>query len=636
MAGKLKRLFLQFKAFSDGINTADPRATVGDRYIGKDRDDPRNGWKQVVNSMDFLLNLKKPRPGNNGFCGNFTTYLNGMGVYLRHDGTEYLLAVSNQKLYSVNTDTGALTELYTLGGTGEAWFQSYFDKCFVCNGTASCIVEATNAYQIHLTAPVGVTAAAVSGGTLPDGDYQIYVSYGIGTSFFSEGLLVATVTCGSGNNTIRFSNFAQSSDSQVTKKVIWMTDADGSVWYYYGNADNDATTTIDIASNANRNATLVFTVEAAYNNATPAFQYIKAFNNYLYGSVDNVLYRSLQAGNAYDLRRFRTDATGNLATYPYKIDGIFEIGESLYLNTPAGMIKIPNGDYNAQIDIRQGYFDYPRTVVEWNQGLLGLTRRGLRFFDGERMSPVDISRDISTVISTIISGATTYYQPAACVVRDNERTEYHLGYRDPNVGVTTNNRGLVLNLDTLYFIEDTKVHAAFEQWSRGFTYMVAAQSGAFFGGQSHVSKSVIFKRHNADVLDLTMYNSDVYAASTAYGWSVQTPTILPSLIGRIRCLTLWLQAIHNKTIYAKIVIDQAALTYRAQTIPPDYDVARFGIARFGVDRFASTAPSDSKKPLEALLKGKAVYVYFYQEEADKQCQLIDSILECSLKEGRFT
>jgi hypothetical protein len=231
------------------------------------------------------------------------------------------------------------------------------------------------------------------------------VSYGIGTDFFSTGQAVDDVTCSGGSNTKRFSSFAASADGQVTKKIIWMTDAGGSVWYLFGQADNDSTTTIDIEDTSGRSTAYVYSVEAHYNHAVPAFEYIKAHNNYLYGSVDTVLYRSLQAGNAYDLRRFDTSATGNNATYPFTIEGVFAIGADLYLNTPGGIIKIPWGDYNAQIDIKQGYFDYPRSVVEWNQGLLGWTKKGLQYFDGEKMAPVDISRDISTINTIINSGA---------------------------------------------------------------------------------------------------------------------------------------------------------------------------------------------------------------------------------------
>jgi len=635
VAGRIRRIDLQFKEFRDGINTADPRVAVGNRYLGKDQYDLRNGWKQAVDAVDIMLHLKKPRPGNIGFCDGLTAPLRGLGIYQKSDGTETLLAVAGGKLYSVNTENGGLTELYDLGGNGEAWFQSYYDKCYVCNGSGVCVVEGTAARRLTLVPPSGVTAAAVSGGSLPDGTYKIYVSYSIGQDYFSKGQAVAEVTCGSGNNTIRLSNFAKSADPQVTKKTVWMTDAGGAVWYYYGSADNDDNTTIDIDSNAARNVNLVYTVEAAYNDNVSRFDYIKAFNNYLYGASGKTLYRSLQAGNAYDLRRFSTGATGNKAEYPYKIEGIFGIGADLYLNTAGGLIRIPGGDYNAQIDIRQGRFDYPRTVVEWNQGLLGWTTKGLRFFDGERMYPIDISREITT-INTIINGnARAGSMPAACVVRDNERLEYHLGYNGGGKSSTANESELVLNLDTLYFMSENTAHAAFERWTRGFNYMVVKSDDTYYCGQSNATKSVVYRKDATQNVDSGLYYEGALREKREYGWSLQTPTILPSLTGMLRCLTMRIQATLNKTLYVEVVIDKMPRIVRTHTRTGSYD-SRFGIARFGLSYFTTESPVDKKTALEANLKGKSVYVRFYQKEADRLFQLIDAILTCSLKETRYT
>ena len=91
----------------------------------------------------------------------------------------------------------------------------------------------------------------------------------------------------------------------------------------------------------------------------------------------------------------------------------------------------------------------------------------------------------------------------------------------------------------------------------------------------------------------------------------------------------------TETLYANIVMDK----YPAANQLHDMEnpaASRFGVARFGVDRFTAEGPTDHKESLEANLKGKAVYINFYQTGADRYFQLIDSILTCSLKEGRFT
>lgn len=633
MAGKIKKINIQYDSFADGMNNADQKSEVGSRYLGRSSNDVRNRWKQIVDCLDLMLHSKKPRPAVNGFCDTMNARCRGLGIYRKHDGTEYLLGVYNEDLVSINESTGEITKLFDIGGDGEAWFQSYLDKAFVCNGTNVVKVEGTTAYKLGIVAPSGVTASAVSGGSLPDGVYKIYVSYSRGTDLFSTGQAVADVTCGSGSNTIRFADFAASSDAQVTKKTVWMTDAGGSVYYLYHQQANEAATTFDITDATGKNTSYVYSTDAQDNDAVPAFEYIKCFNNYLYGTADNVLYRSLQVGNVYDLERFDTAASGNKATYPYNIEGIFEIGADLYLNTPGGIIKIPNGDYNNVIDIKQGYFDYPRTVVEWDGGLFGLTKNGFRIFDGERMHQVDVSRDIKPVIDTVIANASSNYMPSGCLVRDNDRMQYWCGYIDTTVGTATNNRSLVLNMDELYFTENKQAHAPWEKWSIGFNYMVKKSDETFYGAQSHETKSIVFKKYTTKRQDQNVYDGNTLNTTRDYGWTVTVPTIIPDLQGRIRCHTLWVYAQLSAALYAKVVIDKAPVI--EETFTMDKPSSNWDELIWDEDEWAPEGGIDKKKPLKANLKGKAVYITFYQTARDDVFELMNAILECSLKEGRF-
>ena len=139
------------------------------------------GKKQVTRCLNAIIREQgwKRSPGYLGLKATAMTaaYLKGLHIYERLAGTETLLLVSGGKLYSVNETNGAITELYNLTGTGEAWFANAYDNCYVCNGTKVVKVEGTTAYQVGLTAPTGASVAAVAGGTLPDGDYNVYVSY---------------------------------------------------------------------------------------------------------------------------------------------------------------------------------------------------------------------------------------------------------------------------------------------------------------------------------------------------------------------------------------------------------------------------------------------------------------------------
>jgi hypothetical protein len=166
--------------------------------------------------------------------------------------------------------------------------------------------------------------------------------------------------------------------------------------------------------------------------------------------------------------------------------------------------------------------------------------------------------------------------------------------------------------------------------------MCALKSGAWYAGQSHSAKSIIFREYDSDVLDKNVYRGDTLESSAEYGWSLTTATVIPNLKGRIRCLTIWLHATFAYTVYVKVVIPQYPQIAETSEITQGEGASRFGISRFGIARFTPEKPIDKKKPLKADLKGKAVYIQFYQVDADKQFQFVDSMLKCALTEGRFT
>jgi hypothetical protein len=635
MAGRVKKIQLQFRSFEDGVNMTDPRSDIGARYLGKAEGDAKNGLKQVTSCLDFMLHKKKPRPAVKALTNTIPSACRGFGIYQRNDGSETMLVVSAGKLYSINPSTGAQTELYNMGGTGEAWFESYMDRAFVCNGNKAVKVEGETAYQLGLNVPAGITATTVTGGTLPAGIYKIYAGYSKETDLFGRGISLGSVTVASPKLTIRVYGFAESTDPQVTKKTIWMTDAGGAVYYLYKQFDNDAADSYDITSAADRNTAYIYEVDAMQNYPVPAFSYLKCFNNYLYGTVDNTLYRSLQYGNVHDLERFYASAAGNIATYPFAIRGIFDIGSDLYLNTVGGIIKIPNGDYNNPIDIKQGYFEYPRTVVEWSQGLLGLTKRGFRYFDGERMTDVDVSYDIKSVVDKMIAGASDNSMPCGAIIKDNDRLQYWVSYRDLSAAGNGNNRSAVLNLDKFYFSNDNTVRAPWELWSVGFNYLVNLADGTWYGLQSENAASVIFKKYASKNVDTGVYYNGAIVAERAYGWMLRTATIIPALIGRIRCLSLWAYIRIQEKMYAKVVIDsdpEISETYEFDR-NPGADV--YDTALWDTGEYALEGTIDRKKSLSARLKGKGVYLELSQTARDDDFEILESTIECSYKEGRF-
>jgi hypothetical protein len=638
--GIRKEVSVVINDISGGLNMVDPESDVGRRYMSA------NGRRQVTDSLDIMMHVKKQRPGSIGKSSIFTTYCKGLGVYLRESGTEYLLSVSGGKLYRHDkTHPYGKTEMFDLTGTGNAWMQNYKDVCIVANGTEVVKVEGTSAYRLGIAAPTGATSSLVAGGTLPDGVYNIIFTHTRKVSgsavLHSTGQVLTAQTCGSGNNTIRvtFSN-ASSTDAQITHVSAWMTDAGGTVYYYYGEAAI-AAGTVDITSNANKNTALLYSVQAQRNYTVPNFQYILVFNNYLYGVVGNTVYRSLQAGTRYDLERFDTRAIyGNLAEYPYQITGIYAIDPDIYINTNAGIIKIPNGDLTAQFEHveKNDNFKYPHTVKAWNGGLIGLTTNKLGFFDGAKIYPHDIAQDVKSEVQKIFDSYNTDLPPCAEIYRRSDRLEYHLGYKDNLISTTHNNRRLVCNLDTVTFMQDSKTSAAWEKWSNGFSHMVVDNFGKWYCVQSLSGNGVIYTENKMQNRDTDIYAAGALSADKEYGWMFKTGRFIHSIRGIVRWMHARLYAKYGHTI--TIAVDTSTwpntATYDAEATGTSGSESRYGIARYGVSRYAPETPILKKVPLTRSLKGVGVVMTVSATGDDKTFQLYEMGIFGILTQSRFT
>jgi hypothetical protein len=117
---------LDFSNMSGGINTTDPATDIRPNQV-------QYALNAVFTNKGFGRCL-----GLEGLKDSLTfasTRGYGIHIYEKTDGSEQLLTMSGAKLYSINTSTGAATELYDFGTAGEAWFSNYLGLCFISNGT---------------------------------------------------------------------------------------------------------------------------------------------------------------------------------------------------------------------------------------------------------------------------------------------------------------------------------------------------------------------------------------------------------------------------------------------------------------------------------------------------------------------
>ncbi len=362
---QVKHKELQWESFGGGLNTVDDPLAIQDGQL-------HAGSKNFI-SRSRSVKWRPAARGIKSTAVSSSALCKGAFEYLQTDGTSRKMAVYGGTLYEVNTSDGTLTSRYVLGGSGVAWGVAVRDVFICANGTEVCKVENDTAYQLGITPPSGASAAAVAGGTLSDGDYQVYAGYGrdVGGTIvlYSVGQNLGTVTLGSGNNTVRVSSFAQSSDAQVTDRVIWMTNADGGVAYRYYTADNNATTTHDVTSDSARNTSITYEAFAASSIRPGAFQVIHYHKNKILGVIDNLVYYSKNGSTVYDFERF---PQLNVNAYPYRINAIFSIGEELFFSCGDAnkIIWQPFGDMAQEFYVSddQFGFKYPKTISNWGPG----------------------------------------------------------------------------------------------------------------------------------------------------------------------------------------------------------------------------------------------------------------------------
>jgi len=499
-----KAVKLEWLDFSGGVNLSD------------------KPWKLRKNQVQFSSNaiLRKNgierRPGTLGLTSfDLASTVKGLHIYRQLAGTEKLLMVCGGKVYDINTTTGADTERYDLTGSGDAYLTDYLDKCWIANGTKCCKIENATGYQIGITAPTGATAAKLAGGSLPDGTYSVYITYTRYVSstnrLHSVYQSVGDVTLSGSDNSIRISSFANSSDGQVGNKCVFLIEPSGTVAYFYHETGDNTTTTVDVTSSTNKDENIILSTVSANNNfpgdgTISAFEFIHAFDGRIWGSSSNVLYYSLRnVSNVYDLERF---FPLNKNTYPYDIEGIFSIGDFLYLNTKSGIIRQPKDVYESwDLVDERWYFYHINTVKKYRNGVIGLTNDGVKFFDGEHFFDYDISYNVRSEIEKIYA-STSGFSPCAAIYRRSIRTEYHLSYNDDDKSSTSNNSRLVLNLNMLQFLPDKKVVAPWEYWTNGATHIAVDSSENMYNAQSHASAPKLYKENTSTTIDNGIYLSD--------------------------------------------------------------------------------------------------------------------------------
>jgi hypothetical protein len=420
--------------------------------------------------------------------------------------------------------------------------------------------------------------------TLPVGVYGIMTSYArkIGDTIvlYSAPTDYGTISIAEGQ-AIRITP-SESSDPQVTDIAVWMTDADGSVYYFYGSAAHDSEK-IEITGDSNKNIFLLMYEQAAGNQLPVDLSGWMAFDGRLFGwkSGDNNIYYSMKSQNVYDLERWSTEFY--IPTVPFSILSLHSCGNDLYVNTRAGIYRIPNGDITAKPEAvtatttansRQLFFQFPDTVIEYNDILIGLTNDGFRYFNGERFSD-DLSMDIRPIVSRLAitalgSGEPSYYQPVGLIYnRQSKRIEYQLSYIDSEVSTRTHNMRLVANISKL-FVDGS---IAWELNQAGFCHYVILSDNTlvlgqnyYIGGTTNEASTIVSE---SGVSDINCYCHDATFITEKHvkECRVRTSAFCGGLWGIDEYSRVYILATTNAAITAALyLIDRGAQEVRKTTV----------------------------------------------------------------------
>lgn len=556
-----------------------------------------------------------------------------------YTGSDVLAGVAGGQVMSINPANGTTTDLFTTGGSGAAYFDQHANKLWGTDGgTPFKIESAAAAYRIGIAAPVGVTASAVSGGSLADGVYGIYVSYARKVSgsnvLFSQGQLVAAVTISGSNKTVRLS-FPNSADAQVNNKVVWMTDADGALHYFYAETSDNTTTTVNVTSASARNEFVTYLIEAADNGLpSTSIRSIHAFDNRLWANVNNVVYYSMKGAAisgrpAYDVERWPIN---NYIELPFRVvdGGIFSLGSDIYFSTEGGLIALAYGDPSQPIQFldRRLYFKYGRTIRIERGRIWGVTNDGVRYFAPGAGFSQDMSKKIKPDIDDLYIGAAAGHEPAAELHRrSGQRTEYHLSYRNPGKSVLVPTTTLVLDIDASGEISSTDLIAPWEKWDGGFQSSAVTPAGAFYRAQSSVTAGTIYQEHGCCDQYIFDLAGALLSAETPKELFIRTRTTIPDLKGIEDWQTLYVLGLNSADIQFKVYgADIFSANTSRKIASTAATPAVFDAVVFDAVVFVSETPAVRKLKMNMKTKGRSVYVEVTQTAKDESLNIIDMSL----------
>lgn len=206
-----------------------------------------------------------------------------------NDVDQKILISSGTDIYNDNAGSPISIKSGLTSGTWPDW-ESFEDFAFFANGADDLLkydgTTVTNAgIERPGTSPTLNTSNG--GGSLTPADvFYVAVTYVSADGVESNPCNSVSVTIGGGHNQIDLTNVPVSTDTQVTKRYIYVTNPNQAVLYYHGEINDNVTTTYTIQDVNSLGALL----EYNHDTAPTGLNGIELFKNRLFGFKDNQIY----------------------------------------------------------------------------------------------------------------------------------------------------------------------------------------------------------------------------------------------------------------------------------------------------------------------------------------------------------
>jgi hypothetical protein len=358
----------------------------------------------------------------------------------------------------------------------------------------------------------------------------------------------------------------------------------------------------------------------------------------------DTIYYSAKAYNQYDIEKF---PAANVIVTPYNLTGIFSVGQNLYFNTTSGIVAMPKADPNAVLYLIEPRWNFAEmnTVDRWNNGVIGLTNDGIRYFNGQVFTNYDMSYNIKNYIDQAIKTKTNFY---ACgyVYRRTIRNEYHLLWQDDTVSDSVNNMHAILNLDTnissMYGANDQFIAAWEFQPVSGNFVAISRNTNTVFVGQTHATAPKIYKETQDDDMLNYLYDKAGRLITTAepYQLRILSRIMLPGM--NVLC---WLDKFrlllsNNKPVQIRFQLPDQTQDGGGLTDPYVVPAPYGGDARFDVSKY-----DESYYPIEGAFvyvdkfpdnfNGREIAVEISQLDNDPQLQIMTTQIQHTYEMGNF-